>query len=244
MQRMRHFLRRLLRRARTLDPRAAYDRWAASYDAQTDNVVLQEEDVLFRDLLATVELEGKSVLDVGCGTGRHWPELLARAPAHLAGADVSAGMLERLHAKYPGADVHHVPDHHLPFLADASIDVVICTLAFGYFAAHAAAIGEWRRVLRPGGTLLVTDFHPEGTRRGLGRTFREGDRTYRIAHRYFSLDAFQTSCKVHGFTMVVVREVSIGDAMRESFSRAGRLDLFERNRGIPLLFGTVARLEQ
>src|SRR5262245_17593422 len=59
-------------RFRSLAPAAAYDRWAATYDSQPDNVVFALEGPLFTELLARVVIEKKIVIDIGCGTGRHW----------------------------------------------------------------------------------------------------------------------------------------------------------------------------
>jgi len=77
------------RPARRVAPLKGYDLWAPTYDAQPDNVVLALESPLFAQLLADVRIEAGVVVDIGCGTGRHWPEILSRGPAKLIGVDPS-----------------------------------------------------------------------------------------------------------------------------------------------------------
>src|SRR5436190_1435686 len=81
---------------REVEPAAAYDLWAATYDEQPCNPILHLDGILFRRLLATVDLPGRTIVDIGCGTGRHWAEVLHQKPAALSGYDVSAEMLKRL----------------------------------------------------------------------------------------------------------------------------------------------------
>src|SRR5579872_6534572 len=177
-------VRRVLGRTRRLAPVDAYRLWAGSYDAQPDNLVLSLEDELFRSLLGRLSLTGARVLDIGCGTGRHWQALLAQKPSSLIGVDVSREMLDRLRDKFPDATLHHVVDDRLPFIDDHSVDVIISTLTIGHIADLSAAITEWRRVLRPGGTMLITDFHPEGFRRGMTRSFRDGATKIEVENHY------------------------------------------------------------
>jgi ubiquinone/menaquinone biosynthesis C-methylase UbiE len=61
------------------------------------------EGQVFEDLIRYMTFRGNTVIDVGCGTGRHWGKMLEDAPKKLAGYDVSSGMLERLREKYPQA---------------------------------------------------------------------------------------------------------------------------------------------
>src|SRR5579859_8007718 len=85
------------------DPASAYDMWSSTYDADGQNILVRLDESLFPRLLGGVQIRGKSVVDVGCGTGRHWSKLLAQEPAELIGYDVSPGMLEQLRRKIPGA---------------------------------------------------------------------------------------------------------------------------------------------
>jgi SAM-dependent methyltransferase len=86
------------------------------------------------------------VLDVYCGTRPY--EDLFPAGAKVVGLDV-----DRPGYGYGVADV--VTDEFLPF-ADRSFDVVMCTQAFHYIMEPQSAIAEIRRVLRPGGAVLIT----------------------------------------------------------------------------------------
>src|SRR4051812_25648116 len=93
-------LRRLVPTGRR-DAASAYDLWAATYDAEGDNLLVLLDEGLFEGLLRRVEVRGKRVVDVGCGTGRHWAKIAAGGPAELVGYDVSPGMLARLRRKHP-----------------------------------------------------------------------------------------------------------------------------------------------
>src|SRR5215471_759113 len=84
-------------------PAAAYDLWAQTYDDQPNNLMLHLDEILFSKLLSKVDWHNKTVVDIGCGTGRHWGQILAQKPAELIGFDVSAEMLKQLHRKYPEA---------------------------------------------------------------------------------------------------------------------------------------------
>src|ERR1700735_2305308 len=87
----RRLLRAVLRRGSIprLPPRDAYRLWSTTYDAQPDNVVLALEGDLFAELSAPAPVEGGVVVDIGCGTGRHWARLFARRPRFLRGVDSS-----------------------------------------------------------------------------------------------------------------------------------------------------------
>src|ERR1700691_798458 len=114
------------------EPAEAYDIWSLSYDNQPDNLMLALDQALCQELMAAIPLTDKIIVDVGCGTGRHWPALFNRSPARLAGFDVSIGMLDRLRMKYPGAETHLLSGAALAGLADNSCDLVLSTLTVAH----------------------------------------------------------------------------------------------------------------
>lgn len=103
------------------------------------------------------------VLDVGCGTGRlaaRLPEL--RSVRTVVGLDFSAGMLEQARARLASAEATALvrgDATRLP-LADAAFDAAVSTEAFHWFPDQDAALVEIRRVLRPGGRLLLALVSP------------------------------------------------------------------------------------
>jgi ubiquinone/menaquinone biosynthesis C-methylase UbiE len=98
---------------------------------------------------------GDRVLDLGCGTGE-FTAALAEAGAQPIGLEVAQAALERARARHPGLDFRLVPiDGPLP-LEDNSFDVVWASEVVEHVADTARWLSEARRVLVPGGRLLVT----------------------------------------------------------------------------------------
>jgi 2-polyprenyl-3-methyl-5-hydroxy-6-metoxy-1,4-benzoquinol methylase len=95
------------------------------------------------------------VLDVGCGEGRFTAEL-ARAGAHVVGIDVAHEPLRRARARDAGLDLRIVEPEGPWQLDDASFDVVWAGEVIEHVADTAVWLSEVRRVLVPGGRLLVT----------------------------------------------------------------------------------------
>ncbi|SBT53392.1 class I SAM-dependent methyltransferase [Micromonospora narathiwatensis] len=94
------------------------------------------------------------VLEVGAGTGKLWTHVdhLGRG-LRLTLADLSPAMCERLRT-IPGARVHQCDAADLPF-SEASFDTVIANHMLYHLDDPVAALGEFARVLRPGGRLAV-----------------------------------------------------------------------------------------
>jgi SAM-dependent methyltransferase len=115
---------------------------------------------------------GARVLDVGAGTGN------ASLPAAALGARVTASDLTpelldagRIRAEAAGLDLDWVEAdaEHLPF-DDASFDVVISAIGVMFAPHHEQAADELVRVCRPGGTLGLLSWTPEGMIGALFRT--------------------------------------------------------------------------
>ena len=107
-----------------------------------------EVSIWLRD---TLGLEpGKTVLDLGAGTGKFTPRLLETGATVIAVEPVAA-MLAKLSAALPQVRALAGTATAIP-LPDASVDAVVCAQAFHWFATS-EALDEILRVLKPGGTL-------------------------------------------------------------------------------------------
>jgi ubiquinone/menaquinone biosynthesis C-methylase UbiE len=138
------------------------ERFAIVHDARTARQAAADvESLLGRRLRA-----GERVLDAGCGTGYLAAGLRrARPEAYVVGADLSEGMLGR--SREAGAwPLVQADAGRLPF-GDGSFDVVVARGVLHHLPDVAAALGEWRRVVRPGGAVvLVSEPTPAVERHG------------------------------------------------------------------------------
>ncbi|HLI92815.1 MAG TPA: class I SAM-dependent methyltransferase, partial [Puia sp.] len=232
-------INRLLRPAREpeADPAEAYDIWARSYDNQPENLILSLDLALCRELLASLPLAGKTIVDVGCGTGRHWPALTKESPTRLVGYDVSKGMLDRLRAKYPGAETRLLSGTALTGLDDSSCDLVFSTLTIAHLADLSAALAEWKRVLKPGGHLIITDYHPTALARGGQRTFRDEGRLIAVRSHIYPIPRLLAVAGRLGLTRVSLVEKKIDASMRPWYERQNALPVFHRFLGVPIIYG-------
>jgi SAM-dependent methyltransferase len=96
--------------------------------------------------------QGKDVLEVGCGAGQGLT-ILARVAKSLVAGDYSPEVLAVARANFPTVPLSVFEAEHLPF-NDASFDVVLLFEAL-YYVDAAVFFAEAKRVLRPGGALLL-----------------------------------------------------------------------------------------
>jgi SAM-dependent methyltransferase len=145
----------------TADPSffdAAYHRLIAPFYPETET---RREVAALRELMALAQDD--LVLDLGCGWGRHL-RLLSAAGHRVVGLDLSHALLRQVppahDARSPAlvaGDMRRLPFH------DAAFDAVInLATSLGLFLDDGdamAALAEARRVLRPGGRLLLEGMH-------------------------------------------------------------------------------------
>jgi SAM-dependent methyltransferase len=101
--------------------------------------------------------DGQRILDAGCGTGGYLRWLIDTArPAVAAGADVASAAIELARRRVPEADLRVAALARLPF-TDGAFDLVVVNDVLQHVPEPEleASVGELRRVLAPGGALLV-----------------------------------------------------------------------------------------
>jgi ubiquinone/menaquinone biosynthesis C-methylase UbiE len=107
------------------------------------------------NLLLTEVSPDQRVLDMGCGTGV-FTTALREAGARVVGVDVAQAALDRARARDPELELRRVEfDQPLPF-EDSSFDLVWASEVIEHVGDTARWLSEIRRVLVPGGGLLLT----------------------------------------------------------------------------------------
>lgn len=140
---------------------AAYEALADSYNRLIEHKPHNAYYDRPNTLALIPEIPGKAILDAGCGPGKY-AEILLAGGASVTGFDISPRMIELARARNPDAGAFFVHDLAEPLhtLPDGAFDTVLCALALHYLPDWTPAIREFRRVLKPGGYLVLSFEHP------------------------------------------------------------------------------------
>jgi ubiquinone/menaquinone biosynthesis C-methylase UbiE len=141
-----------------------FDRWSKNYADGRISRWFQ-----YTQQLSTSVLELKpdsTVLDVGCGTGFAVRYLASRlTQGKVCGIDISSGMIERAQAAIP-EDLRHkveflqASSDDIPY-PSAEFDHLLCTNSFHHYPDPPRALAEMRRVIKPGGQLVIFENAPD-----------------------------------------------------------------------------------
>ncbi|MGW3105755.1 class I SAM-dependent methyltransferase [Streptomyces sp. NPDC001100] len=192
-----------------------YNGFAEAYTAANETNLVNAYYERPAMLALAGDVAGRRILDAGCGSGALFAELRDRG-AVVSGFDASAGMLELARRRLgDGADLQ-VADlgSRLPY-ADDTFDDVVASLVLHYLEDWGPALAELRRVLRPGGRLIVSVDHPFAVNLIHREAGREGECDY------FDTTKWTVEWTVGGQTALVSRWHRPLHAMTEAFSGAG-----------------------
>jgi ubiquinone/menaquinone biosynthesis C-methylase UbiE len=205
---------------------AAYERWAPLYPPVAHNPLMRAEQQAMLKLWPAVA--GLRALDLACGTGRYARLLTEANAADVIALDFCLPMLMQV----PNGARVCASMMQLPF-ADQSFDVVISGLALGHAPGVQSWMRETARVLRSGGTLLYSDFHPEAARAGLTRSFKDvDDQTQSVPHADYPVATQIAAAREAGLQIESVHEIRIGIELREPFAKSE--EFYRRWDGQPI----------
>ncbi len=144
-----------------------FNRWAETYDQSILNHLLFHRCYLkFIELILRFYPETDRtlrLLDVGCGTGTFASMLASTSlPVQPMGLDMAERMCQLAREKSIQAGLERKvsfvtgDSEHLPF-PDNTLDVITCSNSFHHYPHQEAVLGEFFRVLRPGGRVIIID---------------------------------------------------------------------------------------
>jgi SAM-dependent methyltransferase len=117
-----------------------------------ENYWFRRHEVVYRRLLD--RCRDRDVLEAGCGEG-YGADLIADVARRVIGLDYDESAVAHVRARYPRVDMRHGNLAALP-LADESVDVVVNFQVIEHLWDQGQFVAECRRVLRPGGLLLMS----------------------------------------------------------------------------------------
>ena len=220
---------------------SAYNLWAENYDDQPHNLMLAWDEDIFSNLLNSIDIENKIIADIGCGTGRHWQKIFDKNPKRLLGYDISEGMLKRLNEKFPKGETHLLSDNKLSELQNESIDCILSTLTIAHIQNAEQALREWNRVLKPGGTMIVTDYHPEALAKGGNRTFSYHEETIAIKNYVHTIDDVTKVAGQLGLQVLRLVEKPIDESAKHFYEAQNAINVYEKWKGMPIIYGMLLK---
>ncbi len=193
-----------------------YSIWADVYDQGNALIELEEQHV--EPLLAG--LKAGRALDVGAGTGRYTLKLAKRG-YQVTATDPNRAMLDvaRESAGRDSLDIGFVQaglENGVPAVGHY-FDLVVCALPLPRARPRPGG-GGLHRVLKPGGHLLITDFHPDTIAAGIETVVSRDGVTYQLPNERHTTDAYLEGIRGAGLKLLEVQHLPTREATREVFT--------------------------
>ncbi|PHM09011.1 class I SAM-dependent methyltransferase [Nostoc sp. 'Peltigera malacea cyanobiont' DB3992] len=183
---------------------AAYDNWSATYDAD-ENLTRDLDRIVTRETL--MGLKCKSVVEVGCGTGKN-TLLLSQIALKVCAIDFSAQMIEKAKEKVRSANVVFLTEDITKQWTchNESADLVTCNLVLEHIEDLSLIFSEASRVLVKGGYFFICELHPFKQYQGTKANFQIQQENVEIPAFVHHLSDFFNAAKVHGFMLEDFKE--------------------------------------
>ncbi|MFQ5653158.1 MAG: metalloregulator ArsR/SmtB family transcription factor [Planctomycetota bacterium] len=205
-----------VREARRDASRSAHDRLAGVWRLVGQDL---ERGSLRHEALAALAGADQTVADLGCGAG-FFSAFLASRFARVIAIDHSDRMLREAEAALPGgADVElRRGDLEALPIGDGELDALFANLVLHHVADLRPAAREMARVLRPGGTAVITDLRPH----------KEEWMREELADLRLGIDPAEVVAALEHASFEEVREIPVEDRyrMKSRGGRSARLGLF------------------
>ncbi|HWY12253.1 MAG TPA: class I SAM-dependent methyltransferase [Bacteroidia bacterium] len=224
-------------KVKEMDPQKGYDLWSKTYDLASENLMLDLDEDIFASLTTGFIFKNKVVADIGCGTGRHWKKIYTQKPAQLSGHDISEGMLTILKQKFPKADVHLMRKGQILSVSDESCDVIICTLAIAHISDIEQSVTEWNRILKTGGHIFITDYHPDALAKGGDRTFHYDGKTINLKNYIHPIEKIKSLFNQQNIEVKLFLEKKIDPSVKHYFEKNKALEVYQKFEGTPIIYG-------
>jgi ubiquinone/menaquinone biosynthesis C-methylase UbiE len=182
----------------------AYAAWSATYD-QDRNLTRDTDEVVTRETLRDSQF--KSILEIGCGTGKN-TAFLASIAQRVQALDLSEAMLARARNKLPCENVTFtVADIRERWpCTERSFDLVTCNLVLEHVADLAFVFAEAARVLTAGGQFFISELHPFRQYQGAQAHFTREDQTTQIPAFVHHISEFLEAAAANQLTLSQMKE--------------------------------------
>src|SRR6266849_1850678 len=182
----------------------AYTDWSSTYDLDR-NLTRDLDELVTR---ATLEgLRCKSILEIGCGTGKN-TALLAQIGKTVHALDFSEAMIARAKAKMSFDNVtFDVADITQPWPCDdRSFDLIACNLVLEHVQDLAFIFSEAAHAMIGSGQIFVSELHPFRQYEGVQAHFQRDDETIEIPAFIHQISDFLDAAASHNLSLVQMKE--------------------------------------
>jgi malonyl-CoA O-methyltransferase len=204
---------------------AGYAVWAPFYDDDGNPLTAIEGPAVWSWF---GPLDGRRVLDLGCGTGRHTMALVEAGAREVVALDATPAMMVRAREKLAGRGarvhwVHHALPEVLPF-RDSTFDLAVLGLVAEHIAELARALAEVARVLTPDGRCILSALHPDRTAEGQRARFIDPETGLRrpIATVHRTVDDYLAAARTAGLRLHGEQTLVVPPELADRLPRAER----------------------
>ncbi|HET6821680.1 MAG TPA: class I SAM-dependent methyltransferase [Anaerolineales bacterium] len=182
----------------------AYNEWSHTYDTDQNLTRDLDEQILREEL---TNLRFKSILEIGCGTGKN-TVFLAQRGTRVHALDFSEGMIQKArqkvkadHVRFSTADL----TQRWP-CEDRAYDLVVCNLVLEHIEDLSVIFSEALRVLEPQGKFLVNELHPFRQYEGKKARFGQGESITEIPAFVHHISEFVNAASDNGWKLLQLKE--------------------------------------
>jgi malonyl-CoA O-methyltransferase len=182
----------------------SYNEWSAIYDSN-ENLTRDLDEKVTRETLGSLHF--KSILEIGCGTGKN-TVFLAQLGEHVHALDFSQGMIEKARAKVRARNVRfELADlTQMWNCENAAYDLVVCNLVLEHIRDLSHIFSEATRALEVRGKFFINELHPFRQYQGTKARFERADSTVEVEAFVHHISDFTNAASANGLKLVTLNE--------------------------------------